>query len=430
MIFFIAFVGILFFLNLFLGFHVLFTKPKSKIHIVFFILSFILALYDLQTIYFQSVKELSRVYAHLIYGTAFSLNFPYFAIVISTLLSNSIKHKKLLFSVLYIPVIIVFILVLKNAYCLEIIRFKDSWRVLEITCNHFYFIYFLPFGLYILFLVTINVIWFKRTKLIKEKKQALILIFSFLTPMILNTFYYIGIIHNMQIVKYDIIGTTVIFYSIWTTGIYIAINKYQLLSITPQLASNEIFGAVDEAIILLDPDFKVINTNKRINEITGNEKIYDHSDKLEFYFSEYETLTNELKNMSTGKIKNISCRLNLISFNSKEPILMDVKCSIVFDHFKDIAGYLIIANEVKGTNYLIHEFKITNQEARVIQSVINGNTNINIANELNITERTVKTHLTRIFNKLGVDNKVQLIMLLKDYNLIPEKQSDKTLFFK
>jgi DNA-binding NarL/FixJ family response regulator len=63
----------------------------------------------------------------------------------------------------------------------------------------------------------------------------------------------------------------------------------------------------------------------------------------------------------------------------------------------------------------------------VIQLAINGKTNHEIADELNISERTVKTHLTHIFNKLGVDNKIQLMMLLKEFNLIPEISSEMTL---
>ena len=74
-------------------------------------------------------------------------------------------------------------------------------------------------------------------------------------------------------------------------------------------------------------------------------------------------------------------------------------------------------------------YQITDREADVMQLIISGLTNKEIADHLNIAERTIKTHITNIYNKLGVDNKIQLLHLLKDFNLIPEQNSDKTVLF-
>jgi DNA-binding CsgD family transcriptional regulator len=37
---------------------------------------------------------------------------------------------------------------------------------------------------------------------------------------------------------------------------------------------------------------------------------------------------------------------------------------------------------------------------------------IEIAKELNITENTLKTHITSFYNKLGINNKVELINII------------------
>lgn len=107
---------------------------------------------------------------------------------------------------------------------------------------------------------------------------------------------------------------------------------------------------------------------------------------------------------------------------------MDAKFKIIKDKFNDLAGYLIIAKEVREVKQLKEIYKITNREASIIQHIISGQTNHEIADELFISERTVKAHITNIFNKLVVDNRIQLIMLLKEYDLIPS-QADKMLFF-
>jgi DNA-binding NarL/FixJ family response regulator len=51
---------------------------------------------------------------------------------------------------------------------------------------------------------------------------------------------------------------------------------------------------------------------------------------------------------------------------------------------------------------------LTRREQEVLGLVANGLTNGQIARQLSITEHTVKSHLTKILGKLGVDNRVQL----------------------
>ena len=51
----------------------------------------------------------------------------------------------------------------------------------------------------------------------------------------------------------------------------------------------------------------------------------------------------------------------------------------------------------------------------VIQYLLTVRSNAEISGALGITERTVKSHITSIFNKLGVDNRAQLGYVLKDH---------------
>ncbi len=51
---------------------------------------------------------------------------------------------------------------------------------------------------------------------------------------------------------------------------------------------------------------------------------------------------------------------------------------------------------------------LTSRERDVALAVAKGLSNKRVANVLGISERTVKTHLTRVFEKLGVDDRVSL----------------------
>jgi DNA-binding NarL/FixJ family response regulator len=52
---------------------------------------------------------------------------------------------------------------------------------------------------------------------------------------------------------------------------------------------------------------------------------------------------------------------------------------------------------------------LTTREREVLCMVVEGSPNKTIAHRLNITERTVKTHLTTIYQKLGVTDRQQAI---------------------
>jgi DNA-binding CsgD family transcriptional regulator len=62
-------------------------------------------------------------------------------------------------------------------------------------------------------------------------------------------------------------------------------------------------------------------------------------------------------------------------------------------------------------------FGITAREAEVIRELSTGLTNREIGTRLGISERTVKAHVTKVYAKVGVENKVELVHKLNDYRL-------------
>jgi len=61
---------------------------------------------------------------------------------------------------------------------------------------------------------------------------------------------------------------------------------------------------------------------------------------------------------------------------------------------------------------------LTPQQHRVLVQVADGRLNKQIADSLGIQERTVKAHLTAIFERLGVRNRTQAGVLLRSLDLV------------
>jgi two-component system, NarL family, nitrate/nitrite response regulator NarL len=68
-------------------------------------------------------------------------------------------------------------------------------------------------------------------------------------------------------------------------------------------------------------------------------------------------------------------------------------------------------------------FGLTARELEVVNLITEGCTNKDIAKTFGISEETVKRHLTNIFNKLGVGNRLELALFALNHNLMPENSS-------
>lgn len=57
---------------------------------------------------------------------------------------------------------------------------------------------------------------------------------------------------------------------------------------------------------------------------------------------------------------------------------------------------------------------LTVREREIVRLIVNGATNKEVANQLDISERTVKGHLSNVFQKLGVADRLKLVHYLSD----------------
>lgn len=63
-------------------------------------------------------------------------------------------------------------------------------------------------------------------------------------------------------------------------------------------------------------------------------------------------------------------------------------------------------------------FRLTRREQEVVVAIVGGLTNREIAGQMGVTEDTVKHHVTNVFDKLGVSNRLELAMFAIDHRLV------------
>jgi two-component system nitrate/nitrite response regulator NarL len=74
-----------------------------------------------------------------------------------------------------------------------------------------------------------------------------------------------------------------------------------------------------------------------------------------------------------------------------------------------------------------YSFGLTRREAQIIGALVDGQTNKDIAGTFGISEYTVKHHLTNVYDKLGVYNRVELVLFAMNHGLCGTKVSSAVL---
>ncbi len=166
----------------------------------------------------------------------------------------------------------------------------------------------------------------------------------------------------------------------------------------------------------------------------------DEVENIESYILivDYDTVSNELnKLISSDKVPNKVIVLEkhpeiitgkmLISHNIKAygnikllnkhylQIIKTVENNKIWTYPELTASLIensskpLIENEVQK----LIDKKLSSKEKEVLYLILGGLTNSAIASKLTITIRTVKAHISSIFNKLHVNDRVSLVLLLR-----------------
>jgi two-component system, NarL family, nitrate/nitrite response regulator NarL len=83
-----------------------------------------------------------------------------------------------------------------------------------------------------------------------------------------------------------------------------------------------------------------------------------------------------------------------------------------------ISGLVTSLRKLEASRRRTKAFGLTRREIEIVRAVVSGYTNKEIAGRSSITENTVKSHLTHIFNKLGASNRVELALFAAHHRLL------------
>lgn len=63
----------------------------------------------------------------------------------------------------------------------------------------------------------------------------------------------------------------------------------------------------------------------------------------------------------------------------------------------------------------VKRFELTRRETTILQCLMRGMSNEEISRELVISVNTIKKHILNLYRKLGINNRVQMFKMIREY---------------
>ena len=132
-------------------------------------------------------------------------------------------------------------------------------------------------------------------------------------------------------------------------------------------------------------------------------------------------LTDSVDTPEVVRAVNLGVR-GVVLTDSPPHVLIGSIISVVSDQdwigSEPVAGKLPSLRKLETSERRTKAFGLTRRELEILRQVVAGYTNKEIAERVSISENTVKSHLTHIFNKLGASNRVELALFAAHHRLL------------
>ncbi len=201
---------------------------------------------------------------------------------------------------------------------------------------------------------------------------------------------------------------------LWFGILIYPIRKHRLIVIAAESMGMDVTENIEEGIMFLDPDRKVVFANTAIRRMIGVGE--DLPARLSDFIMEADGLDAGLSGLIQSDSVSFRIRVNVKPPASAAKAAVDVMAKKVLDAFGDLSGFLLIVSTVRDLGQLRILYGITGRELDVIRQLSTGRTNRDIADLFGLTERTVETHLTSIYTKLGVRNRIEMLNMISGFD--------------
>jgi DNA-binding CsgD family transcriptional regulator/PAS domain-containing protein len=247
-----------------------------------------------------------------------------------------------------------------------------------------------------------------RTSLIRERRQLQLLIGPGLLawiPALLQL-----LLHDRTEGLPKVYHTPILMLP-WVIGNAIAVDRYQLLRITPAHITKDILRSINDLVILVESDGTIGFMNEAALNFFGQTWPALRAQKIDTILP--PPATGRLLPPDTTVSPPDDRRITVAYGHSSGALqMLDVHITWINDRFGDFLGYLLVGTVSKPSQTVMRQYGLTQRESEMVQAILNGWSYDTIADQLCISESTIKSHVTSIYRKMEIRNRLELIRLV------------------
>jgi len=202
----------------------------------------------------------------------------------------------------------------------------------------------------------------KNSRKNRVRKQMKTILFTSLVS------FWLGLISDLilPLLGVNSFPFAVITISVGIVGVWYAINKHKIMSISPKFVSEYIFESVNEPIFILGEDFLVKNCNKASLNVTGrNYKELEQNPLntiIDFRTYNFSAI------MQLGNVTNVE--VDLLR-KDKEILVCELSATVIYDEYKDILGIVILLHDVSERKNIAEiQKKMIMENKRLLQQIL------------------------------------------------------------
>lgn len=200
----------------------------------------------------------------------------------------------------------------------------------------------------------------------------------------------------------------------WAIGNVLAVNRYQFLRITPEQVTQNILKSMRDLVILANADGTVTYMNDTALQFFDCSLRELQTHTIDTMFQQPESAGGILPDAPTELGGHPVSRRITVADGCEPGSLrtIDMEIGAVHDRFGDFLGYLLVGSVIETPQFLMHRFHLTQRECEMVQCILNGWDYPMIASSLHISASTIKSHISHIYQKLHIHNRMELIRLV------------------
>ncbi len=252
--------------------------------------------------------------------------------------------------------------------------------------------------------------YYRQALLNRQKKQAALLIRMLIVAVLLVTGEYVL---NPLIPGWDIPSQSPVIFSVWIAAMVYAIWKYGFLKISPGLLAEKIIDSVEDVVLLYDREGNLVYKNRKAKTILGDGKLFSLMETGPVDKIIHPVLAEVDEWKPHEPVKELTLLVQDREDETNEERKLNMRVKPLFDRYQDPLGLLVSGTLAPRLKDLLSAYRLSKRESEVLEYLAAGRTIQETADALFITERTVKAHISSIYEKTGATNRVELLNMVK-----------------